>query len=320
LEVQRDTLTAESPQRGGQRAELPEPRGTAAAPVTDKEASLPATEAAELQFQAPTERAPVDLNEVFRRVGATIDLPEEEPVAQVPARSDKGDSPIFADTKTGTVPAKTPPAGRTAQRNAVTDDVPARAAAVSATEEGAEESIDDYMNRLMQRVRASSGESQDSPCAMQRVEPIRAARDAPARVIAAEPSEPQPAPSMAAAEANEPEPVQPRPRVPAKPINLDALRELANMSAKSAISQHARRTLIRTMYGKLALAAVALAAAVGLFWLWKQYGACEITLYSSLVAIVVALLSGVEYARLTGRLIIGKKGRDDAGDPPAGEP
>jgi hypothetical protein len=90
---------------------------------------------------------------------------------------------------------------------------------------------------------------------------------------------------------------------------MEALRELANISAKSAIDQHARRTLIHTMYGTLVLAAVALAAAVGLFWMWKQYGACEMTLYSSLLAIVVALFSGLEYAYLTGRLIVGKKGR-----------
>ena len=73
---------------------------------------------------------------------------------------------------------------------------------------------------------------------------------------------------------------------------MEALRELANISANSAINQHARRTLIRTMYGKLVLAGVALAAAIGLFWMWKRYGACEITLYSSLLAVAVAFFSG----------------------------
>ena len=95
---------------------------------------------------------------------------------------------------------------------------------------------------------------------------------------------------------------------PAKPINMEALRELANLSAKNAINQHARRTLIRAMYGKLTVVAVAFVASVGLFWQWSQYGACEMTFYSSLLAIVVALFWGLEYAYLTGRLIIKKSG------------
>jgi len=66
--------------------------------------------------------------------------------------------------------------------------------------------------------------------------------------------------------------------------------------------------LVRTMYSKLTVAAVALVAGIGLFWMWGQFGACKMTLWSSLVAVVVALFWGLEYALLTGRLIVNKSG------------
>ncbi len=62
------------------------------------------------------------------------------------------------------------------------------------------------------------------------------------------------------------------------------------------------------MYGKLTVTFVALVAGVGLFWMWKEFGACKLTLYGSLVAIVVAIFWGMEYALLSGRLIVNKSG------------
>ena len=80
------------------------------------------------------------------------------------------------------------------------------------------------------------------------------------------------------------------------------------MSARNAIHQHSRRTLVRAMYSKLTVMFVALIAGVGLFWMWKEFGACKLTLWASLAAIVVALFWGLEYALLTGRLMVNKKG------------
>jgi hypothetical protein len=71
--------------------------------------------------------------------------------------------------------------------------------------------------------------------------------------------------------------------------------------------------MVRTMYGKLFLAAAALIAGIGLLWLWKVYGASETTLYASVIAIVVALFWGLQYAILTGRLIVTKSGRINIG-------
>jgi hypothetical protein len=80
------------------------------------------------------------------------------------------------------------------------------------------------------------------------------------------------------------------------------------MSARNAIQQHTRRTLVRAMYSKLTVTSVALVAGVGLFWTWKEFGACKLTFYSSLVAIIVAAFWGLEYAHLTGRMIVNKSG------------
>ena len=67
------------------------------------------------------------------------------------------------------------------------------------------------------------------------------------------------------------------------------------------------------MYGKLTVTLVSLAAGVGMLWMWKQFGACKLTLYASLVAIVVAIFWGLEYALLNGRLIVGKSGHFNIG-------
>lgn len=67
------------------------------------------------------------------------------------------------------------------------------------------------------------------------------------------------------------------------------------------------------MYGKLTVTFVAFVASIGLFWLWKQFGACKLTFYSSLLATVVAIFWGLEYAILTGRVIVGKSGHIQIG-------
>ena len=262
------------------RTELPSTTSSHALPAATPES--PATPAP--QFEKPTKRLPVDLNELFGRVGAKLALPQEgEPAATTPIK---------------TPPLRTVPRPANAHR-------PQQSPAASAAAEGKEESIDDYMSRLMQRVRPGTGESQDRPRAKQRHEPTRAARQTSPDPTAVEPSQP----AVATAQPpDEPEPVEARPRTPPKHIELSAFRELANMSARHAIQQHSRRTLVRAMHGKLTVTFVAFVASIGLFWLWRQFGACKLTFCSSLLATVVAIFWGLEYAILTGRVIVGRSG------------
>ena len=88
-----------------------------------------------------------------------------------------------------------------------------------------EESIDDYMSRLMQRVRPGASEQEAPPRAPRRPEPAHAAREASACPAAFEP--PQPAVATAPP-PDEPEAVEVRPRTTPKHIDLSAFRELAN--------------------------------------------------------------------------------------------
>jgi hypothetical protein len=222
---------------------------------------------------------------VFRRLGAKVDLPEDDQSPPTPTAQAQ--------------------AVQNVPRPDATNGAPRQAAAAPAASADEEESIDDYMSRLMQRVRPSTNESEPPSRAPQRPEPMRAGREASAGPTAIEPSQPT---SSTSPPPDEPEPVEVRPRTRPKHIDLSAFRELANMSARHAIQQHSRRTLVRAMYGKLTVAFVALLAAAGMFWMWNEFGACNLTFYASITAIVVAVFWGLEYALLTGRLIVNKSG------------
>ena len=157
----------------------------------------------------------------------------------------------------------------------------------------------------MRRVGSSTGEADAPSRAGQRAEPLRPRSEASAVPTATEPTQPAPETSPSPEQL---EPVQARLRTTPKQIDLSAFRELANFSARRAIQQHSRRTLVHAMYSKLTVMVVALAASVGLLWIWKEFGACRLTLYSSLAAIGVAIFWGLEYALLTGRLIVTNRG------------
>jgi hypothetical protein len=249
---------------------------------------LPATRAAaaappadEVRFETPSEAAPVNLTAIFQRIGAHVEDDEE--------------------------PAKPEPMARTEQpsKNVVTS------ASGAATSHDDEESIDQYMSRLMERVRATSGgvapSSPTMPTASPQVEP----RETSKADAAQEAESPMFSAAAPAEDANQPMEMTPRTVAPEKNVNLSALRELANLSAQSALGRHSRQVLVHTMYSKLLVAIVALAAGGALLWMWRSLGAMQTTFYAALVALLVAIYWGVEYALLTGRLIISKSGHID---------
>jgi hypothetical protein len=67
--------------------------------------------------------------------------------------------------------------------------------------------------------------------------------------------------------------------------------------------------MILTIRTKLLTMGLGLAAGGAMFWLWRRPGANALTLYGAAASFVVAMVWGIEYAVLTGRLIIGKAGR-----------
>lgn len=223
----------------------------------------------ELEFQTPQKQSPVDLADVFRRVGAEIDSPETE--------TDAADKPQ----------AKPPAA---------------------AAENGEkEESIEEYMSRLMHRTQASSGVSAAPSRAPPASAPVAASR-IPAVAGVVKPMEPSSTAPAPAPRRREPAQVAPRAVAPEKHVNLSAMRELANLAAHSAINRYSRRILINAVYSKLLVASVALASAVSLLWMWKTTTGLQTTFYLALVALSVAIYWGVQYALLSGRLRINESG------------
>ncbi len=229
----------------------------------------PTAKTQEIEFQTPQKQSPVDLTDVFRRVGAEIDSPEAE--------ADAADKPQ----------AKPP--------------------AAAAKNEVVEESIEEYMSRLMHRTQASSGGSAAPSLAPPASAPA-AARGAPATAGVVKPMEPSSTAPAPAPRRREPAQVAPRAVAPEKHVNLSAMRELANLAAHSAINRYSRRILINAVYSKLLVAAVALASAASLLWMWKTTTGLQTTLYLALVALSVAIYWGVQYALLSGRLRINKSG------------
>jgi hypothetical protein len=109
------------------------------------------------------------------------------------------------------------------------------------------------------------------------------------------------------------EPLQmlPRTEAPEKRVDFSALRDLANLSAQFALNRHARKGLIRAVYSKLLVTSVALIVTAALLWMWNSMECATSTFYAAMAALMISVLFGMEYAVLTGRLIVNKAGRLD---------
>jgi chromosome segregation ATPase len=112
-----------------------------------------------------------------------------------------------------------------------------------------DDSIEQYMSRLLSRVRGSTSPATDTP-------------EAPAEVPAVAPSQ-----EIAPAEIEKPaEPKEYVPRTaPEQPERLSLMRELANSAAKSAIHTHARQHQKRETKAKSLVALLSLTGALSLF-------------------------------------------------------
>lgn len=212
-------------------------------PDTDGEASTPPDGA-----PRDGDGAPIELAAILRRLGRRIpesDEPQEaSPDLEKPAPS--GDAPSLLHR------------------------------------EEDEESIDDYMARLLERV---NGKPSDA---------------AMPRTPATRPSRPEPQPALEEPEA--PEPEQPsgsrrRARVvpPEHSMNLPAMRELANFSANSAIHRHTLQRLRRSINDRLVLACTAAGLAAGMLWFWRCHAPSVSVLSTVIGAFALAALWGGQY-------------------------
>ena len=113
---------------------------------------------------------------------------------------------------------------------------------------------------------------------------------------------------------------RPRARAPEKAEDLVSLRELANLSAQSALDTHARSRLMKSVNAKLAVVAVALATAGVLFWRWAAVPESVTHYYMGLAVILVAVLWGVQYAALAGYAYLTSGGGNAVGGKGRSEP
>jgi hypothetical protein len=86
---------------------------------------------------------------------------------------------------------------------------------------------------------------------------------------------------------------------------------LANLTAHAALNTHERSQLIQITWSKLAVLGIAFLSGIGLLVLWQFFGARMFVFYAAITALIIGVLWGVQYALLTGRLIINRSGNLD---------
>jgi hypothetical protein len=175
-----------------------------------------------------------------------------------------------------------------------------------------DESVDMYMARLLKRVRTSEVESKAAPDAGAgkdgSSESENAARSDVMAARGHEPEEPQ-EPSEVLDERAPPPELFPRTVAPEKQVNLAAMRELANFSAQTAIDRHARSKIRNATNVKLLVSIMGLLTGSGTMWLACFRNGGDTAFYAATVSFAIALLWGVQYAALTGYLVIHRNGR-----------
>jgi hypothetical protein len=163
-----------------------------------------------------------------------------------------------------------------------------------------EESVDDYMARLMQRIRGTQGElisGADNPYAS-----TSSQRNTAPSPLEMAPSPPA-APIPILAQRGEPVELLPHAVAPEKQVDITVLRDLAKYSVQNALGTYARRQMMRVMYSKLAVALLGGFIGLGLLCVWQMWFPSNLTFFSAMMSFVVAIIWGAQYVLLTIQLL-----------------
>lgn len=241
----------------------------------------------ELHFEEISEQAPVELSELFGQMGSVASSGNDDRQWEEQQSEEGEDAQLWAATG---------PAGRPGTGQPPPFPLP--------TDEEEEESIDAYMSRLMDRVRATTGVSR-----RESYQPPRSQPEEPPQPVPR--AEQPPAAKQAAPQQPKPTKMTRRAVAPEKQADLSAMRELANLSAKTAIHRYAQfqRTFARR--AQLLIASVGLIVGGLLLWTWWAKGTSPLTLCAAMVGFIVFLFWVVRYARLTDRAVAGETGKAD---------
>jgi hypothetical protein len=99
--------------------------------------------------------------------------------------------------------------------------------------------------------------------------------------------------------------LSPRATPPELTSNISAMRDLANLSARSAIDTHSRKKMRSVVYSKLIVSFVGLAAAAGLIWMSASGG--KVAYGGALVSTIIAVIWGLEYLIISGYTLWNRK-------------
>ena len=170
-----------------------------------------------------------------------------------------------------------------------------------------DESIGEYMARLLERTRELAGGStqRSESSGISRWKPVRKSTPG-AELASTDSTSPAPAPQATETRQGEPVEISPRAAAPETAAIVSAMRELANFSARTAIHRYTRRTLIREIQSKLLVMTVGLVVGAGLMWLSRAYGLGQLLIYTAAAGFVVAVYWGVQSIALADRMTAGK--------------
>jgi hypothetical protein len=107
----------------------------------------------------------------------------------------------------------------------------------------------------------------------------------------------------------EPVEISPRAVAPENHVNLSAFRDLANLSAAHALGRHDFNRRLRETRSKLIVCTVSLIVGCLLFWHSHAHSANRLTFIASVLSFLIALIWGLQYAVLTGSLIVNRSGQ-----------
>lgn len=277
LAEREDALAEQHQSLQQQRQLLAEQQQQWQAQKTPQDSEVPEARVSEERLQrhtrAPEPRSGTSAEEILRRLGMMPNLGEED---QQESTSGKELLQVSA------------------QSHASPNDP-----APSASPEHQEELIQAYMERLLGRSRKEDASSGSKP-------PPQDGTARGRRIVRNGQAD-----TLPEGKANQPErsPGRPSPEwvprgvAPERGVDLEAMRELANLSAHSALAQHRRRKTLAAVWAKFAATLFSLLIGCGMLWLWAGDPERDLALYAAGVCFAGAALWGLQYLLLAGKLI-----------------
>ena len=286
LGEERTVLENDRRQWESQRIER-EPELDGRARDLDARAAEPAAEVEssdeEVEFEAPKEDAPVDLAAVFRKLGAK------------PAPAEDEEEPR---------PARFPMPGKLGVEESSAARPAVETTSAEAKHDDDDGSIDEYMAQLLQRMRSPRSQPAAS-VSIATADPPRAPMG-PGVSDAPETESPGASAAQPAPGRRTPTQMSPMAVAPEKHGGLAAMRELANMSAQTALHKHARGQTKKSARGKLLVAAAGALAGGLLLVLCFHWEAGPLAFVAAMAGFAVGGIWGLHWAFLTGHLIVNK--------------